>query len=93
MFNKNIWISNKYILVNGAFCIGEKPLSPNRLLLLLRVMFFIEKKFRSFRGSSQKNVGNFNTNTMNIIKFGIVGNDNLGGVGVGVGLKLKFLKR
>ncbi len=32
------------------------------------------------RGSSRKNVGNFNT--MNI-KFGIVGNDNLGGVGVG----------
>jgi hypothetical protein len=38
------------------------------------------------RGSSRKNVGNFNT--MNI-KFGIVGNDNLGGVGVG----LQFLKR
>ena len=33
------------------------------------------------RGSSRKKVGNFNT--MNI-KFGIVGNDNLGGVGVGL---------
>ena len=38
------------------------------------------------RGSSRKKEGNFNT--MNI-KFGIVGNDNLGGVGVG----LQFLKR
>ena len=38
------------------------------------------------RGNSRKKIFNFNTMNM---KFGIVGNDSFGGVGVG----LQFLKR
>jgi len=41
----------------------------------MKLIRVYDEKIRYSRGSSRKNVGNFNTKNM---KFGIVGNDNLG---------------
>ncbi len=79
--------TRQYLDVKLAMLEGANDLKKTSQTLPWRILRLKKYKFVFFgRGSSRKNFGNFNT--MNI-KFGIVGNGNLGGVGV----RLQFLKR